>query len=63
MELVNTNRLRVSVGNQRKHWDAPWWLFQHYRSGDHGKARHEHNFTLGLFGRCIYVKWRPDGKY
>ena len=62
MDLINTNRLRVSLVNQRKYWNAPWWLAQHYRSGDHGKVRLEHNFTIGLFGRCIHLKWRPDGK-
>lgn len=62
MDILNTKRLRISLANQRKHWDAPWFIAQHYRSRDHGKYRHEHNFGLFLFGRGVYVKWRPDGK-
>ncbi len=62
MELVNTNRLRISWVNLRQHWDAPAFLWQHYKSGDHGKLRLEHNFALHLFGRGFFVKWRPDGK-
>ena len=62
MELLNTNRLRVSFTNLRKHYDAPWFVAQHYRSGDHGMYRQEHNFSLHIFGRGFHVKVRPDGK-
>ena len=62
MELLNTNRLRISATNLRKHWDAPWFIAQHYLSGDHGKVRPERNFSLHIFGRGVFVKWRPDGK-
>jgi|JI10StandDraft_1071094.scaffolds.fasta_scaffold614019_1 hypothetical protein len=62
MEILNTNRLRISFTNLRKHWDAPWFLAQHYLSGDHAKFRPEHTFSLHIFGRGAYVKWRPDGK-
>jgi len=61
-ELLNTNRLRISFTNLRKHWDAPWFLCQHYKSADHLKRRSEHNFAVHIFGRGFFVKWRPDGK-
>lgn len=61
-ELLNTNRLRVSWTNLREHWDAPPFLFSHYKSGDHGKRRLETNISLHIFGRGFHVKWRPDGK-
>lgn len=62
MDILNTNRLRISFVNQRRYWPTPWFIAQHYRSGDHGKPRYEHNFDLLLFGRGLHVKWRPDGK-
>ncbi len=62
MDIVNTNRLRVSWMNLRDYWPAPAFICHHYRSGDHGKPRLEHNFALHLFGRGLQVKWRPDGK-
>lgn len=62
MELLNTNRVRISLINLRRHWDAPWLLFGHYLSADHGKVRKEHTWSAALFGRQISLKWRPDGK-
>ena len=62
MEIINSNRLRISITNLRKHWDAPSFLCQHYRSRDHGKWKDEHTFGLHLFGRGVFVKWRPCGK-
>jgi hypothetical protein len=62
MEIVNTNRLRVSVINLRRHWKAPWFMHGHYFSSDHGKPRRESNWVVALFGWQLIVKWRPDGK-
>jgi len=62
VEIVNTNRLRVSVINLRRHWDASWFLCGKYFSNDHGMRRRESNWYLALFGRQVSVKWRPDGK-
>lgn len=62
MELLNTNRLRISATNLRKHWDAPWFIAQHYRCDGDGKRRLDHMFSLHIFGRGFYVKWRPWGK-
>jgi len=61
-DLINTNHWRISFINLRKHWDAPWFLMCHYLSADHAKLRHEHTWSIALFGRQLSLKWRPDGK-
>lgn len=65
MELINTNRLRISIrffrrGYAERMTDLCWGR---YYSGDHGKPRLETNYYFNGFGLVAHVKWRPDGKY
>lgn len=64
MELVNTDRLRVSVRFYRPESAERLSDFHagSYRSADHGMPRPERNLYLHAFGIVAQMKWRPDGK-
>ena len=64
MDLVNTNRLRVSVRTARPAYGERAWDWTHgsYRSSDHGKPRRETTWYAHIGGLVVNVKWRPDGK-
>lgn len=59
MELVNTNRLRLSL----ERTDSVSYLHS-FKSHDHeGARRPETTISATLCGVCVRIKWRPDGKY
>lgn len=60
MNLVSTNRLRVTVNDARRFGVEPG--FGRYYSGDHGQPRRETNWDLCIGRFWLHVKWRPDGK-
>lgn len=64
MDIINSNRLRVSVRTFRRGYGERFsdWQFGAYRSSDHGKPRQERNFSAHVLGMVTHVKWRPDGK-
>ncbi len=65
MDLVNTNRLRVTLmtpANVRVYWPGVRFAAGSYKSGDHGKPRLETNAYLRVFDWMLQLKWRPDGK-
>lgn len=64
MELVSTNRLRVSLRRYRPEFSERLSDFSAgtYKSGDHGMPRPETNLYLHALGIVAHVKWRPDGK-
>lgn len=64
MELINTNRLRVSLRLFRRGYgerlrDVSYGA---YRSSDHDKPRAERNYYAHGLGMVVRLKWRPDGK-
>ena len=59
MELISTNKLRVTVSDARKYHVAPG--FGRYYSNDHDRGR-ETNWDLALGRFWLHVKWRPNGK-
>lgn len=61
MELVNTNRLRVSVYRDVFSRGRP--RCGAYKSLDHGGTRLERNVFVSAYGLTALMKWRPDGKY
>jgi len=66
MDLINTNRLRVSVYDAFPFASYPRRArrvrFSRYRSSDHGNPRLETNLLLEIFDWHLIAKWRPDGK-
>jgi hypothetical protein len=60
MNLLNTNRLRVTVSDARKFHLATG--LGRYYSDDHGLGREANwDFVIGRF--WLHVKWRPNGKH
>lgn len=64
MNIVNSNRLRVSIRFVRRGYGERFcdMSFGTYRSADHGKPRPERNFYAHAVGIVADMKWRPDGK-
>lgn len=64
MDLINTNRLRVSLRTARSAFGESVfdWRMGSYRSSDHGKPRKETTWYAHVGGIVANVKWRPDGK-
>lgn len=64
MDLINTNRLRVSLRTFRRGYGERFGDFHRgmYRSSDHGKPRPERNYVMHAIGLVGHIKWRPDGK-
>lgn len=64
MNLVNTNRLRVTLRRQNPGYGERFCYFHlnRYASRDHGKPRAESNVNAQVLGMVCAVKWRPDGK-
>lgn len=64
MDIVNTNRLRVSVRPYRREYAERFTdvRFGAYNTADHGMPRRERNWYATLLGIVAHVKWRPDGK-
>jgi hypothetical protein len=64
MDIINTNRLRVSVRLFRPLYGERFtnFSFGSYRSSDHGKPRLERNYFGRVLGVIADVKYRPDGK-
>lgn len=64
MDLINTNRLRVSVRAFRNGYGERFLDFAagSYRSSDHCKPRLERNYYAHALGVIAHVKYRPDGK-
>jgi hypothetical protein len=64
MELINTNRLRLSARTFRRGYAESfrWWRWTTYHSSDHDKPRLENNCVLETCGLVLSAKWRPDGR-
>lgn len=64
MDIINSNRLRVSVRRFRDVYGERFSNFSYgsYRSSDHGKPRMETNYFAHVLGIVANVKYRPDGK-
>jgi hypothetical protein len=64
MNLVNTNRLRITLNDARRHSPAPGFCY--FRSNDHDRSRDdprlEQNWSLAIGRVWLFVKWRPNGK-
>lgn len=65
MDIINTNRIRVSVRRYRRGYGERVRDFSYgtYNSSDHGKPCMETNFFLHVWGIVANMKYRPDGKY
>lgn len=64
MDLVNTNRLRLSARTFRRGYAERPHLFRvtSWKSSDHDKPRQETTVVLETLGLVLSAKWRPDGK-
>lgn len=64
MDLINTNRLRLSVSRRVPERGEEFHLFRFtsWKSRDHGMPRQETTATVESFGIVIRAKWRPDGR-
>jgi hypothetical protein len=64
MDIINTNRLRVSVRLFRKAYGEYFSALSlgSYRSSDHSMPRLETTYFARALGIVADVKWRPDGK-
>lgn len=64
MDLINTNRLRLSIHRRvpERCEDFHWFRFTSWKSRDHGMPRPETTGTVETIGLVIRVKWRPDGR-
>lgn len=65
MDVINTNRLRISIRRFRRKYGEYFsaFSFGSYRSSDHGKPRFETNYFARFLGLVAELKWRPDGKF
>jgi len=65
-DLINTNRLRVSLFDVKRVLGYPrrsrQIQLQRYHSRDHGQRRLETNIILSVCDWHLGIKWRPDGK-
>ena len=64
MNIINTNRLRISVRTCRRGYGEHFLDLSYgsYRSRDHGKPRRERNYFAHAIGIVAELKFRPDGK-
>ena len=62
MNLINTNRLRVSVMRTPQVFRLPNWGYGSYWSADHDKPRKEWNCYVLMAGFWASLKFRPDGR-
>lgn len=64
MDIINSNRLRVSARTFRPGYGERFNAAHHgtYWSADHDKRRREWNYFAQACGIVVNVKWRPDGK-
>jgi len=64
MDLINTNRLRLSARTYRRDWAEEPRLFRvtSWKSRDHDRPRHETTVVVETAGLVLSGKWRPDGK-
>ena len=64
MDIINTNRLRVSLRlANRNYGERAWdWNYGTYLSRDHVKERPERTYYAHLGGIVAHVKVRPQGK-
>lgn len=64
MDLINTNRLRLSVHRRVPERAEEFHLFRFtsWKSCDHGMPRLETTGTVETLGLVIRAKWRPDGR-
>ena len=60
--LVNTDRLRITIMRAPESFKLPRWSIGSYWSADHGKARREWNGYVILAGIWASLKYRPDGR-
>jgi hypothetical protein len=65
VDIINSNRLRVSLRFFRPGYAERFWDFGYgsWHSSDHGKPRLETTIHAKALGIVADVKWRPDGKY
>ncbi len=64
MDIVNTNRLRITVRTVRRNYGERIrdLQFGSWFSSDHGKPRRERTWYASALGVVAFLKWRPDGK-